>query len=505
MQIQQPDKQPNKQPNLDVEELWRKITSMDRSIKRNPYNHNAYSLKGQYLIQLAKVSGIHEYSSQALDSLTHAVDLETDNTYYLCDRAKLHAYMGNFKMAVRDFMHLGQLCQNQKENDILKDFYVKITLTALGRLSEIREITQSLRAKNQLPADFLDAFDHFRNVTEGRVVSVGNQSTQIQELLDIIRFLQVRIHNNQEVTDAEIQRFKGILTRYNKELQQNTKQLAQVQETLDQSRVKDKATLLKSFQELELTDPKLFYYAQAFYSMVLSLFRFDESLIEDETTQKASDKGFYRNQSLFLDSTNTSIDITINEISESLQRKTQINRARIFKEIRKKFEGEDDFSIMVGKLTLALVLQEGKKTMIKQTSSDKVFPKICFYQKSCIETSLKCNKQAERLIDSERDIPVALATQDVTLLISYILTNSETIITTQEPLDVLIEKAITEDKINRMFVKMGVGGICDRCQGLLQPRNGKKSAKCYDCAKSTQGGVKCSSCKIKKCKPCARL
>jgi len=519
MQSQSQVQQPAQQMNTELKSLKVKLTVCESSIKRDPNDHSAHNLKGKLLLDRARISGNNQDKNEALSSLTRAVDLDRKNAVYLCDRAELYASMGNSEMAVRDFQTINMLRQTQTGQNILDIFHVNSTLDELAKLSSVKETIQSLRAKKELSTEFLDAFDQLTGVTERLAVTVGDHSSQLnahssklndhenqfEELRKMVFFLRDKVLNQEEVTDADLKRIKEALS-------QNKKDIKQMQETIDLSGVKDKAALRQRFKDLEKNDPVLYKYTITFYWTTLNLFQAYRQL---STGKVAADES----GSVLIDGVKEVVkmipgfggiigfftDVIVDKAYGWVQGKKLENKTSIITSIIQKFcPLEDDLSTMIGNLSLVLAAQEGKKIIISQAPLKNTASTASPFQKTRDWISAKCEKKQKELWPAiKTDIHTVQATQDAALMMTYIFVSYETIMAAPEALDVQIDKAFKTDKLNKMFAKMGLAGVCKKCQGWLESREGSMSAHCSECGKSSLGGVKCTPCKIKKCKLCA--
>lgn len=476
-----------------------KIADLDLKILKNPKNHNAYNLKGNYQIDLAKASRNSEYIfKQAEESLTQAVNLSPSNTDYLCDRIELYILIRNFEMAHKDSRILEQLCRDHPGNNISKGFHIKRTQNLLIKLSNVKEEIKSLGDRNKVSQGLLNVITHQTEAIEEVVVANGDNLRKIEELEKNFQLLKTEIGTA-------------------------FKKLDQVETILDETGAKDKAKAIKDLNDLKSISPNAYRYSVAFY---LTLFSLLQAYILLNTGEIASGKssgpaesilGYFKKAAEVGNEFTQGVPIIgaaitmtskmIDKVHEWIKKKELENTTCKVKEIIHELCGlsmNNNLEIMVGRVTF-VVTGHKKKRMIEQTSSNKVSTKPSLLQKFGNRIiAIWEKKQTEWWSAIQKDGPEVEATKDATELMSYMLLNYKTISRTNKPLHAQIDNALNGDKMNSLFIKLGLGEVCKECKRLFQRRNGKKHHECNECRRISQGGLKCPDCKFKKCEVCAR-
>ena len=115
----------------DIEDCLTQIKLCDRTIKRHPDDDNAYFLKSQAFIKLTQATGDRLFNEPALLEFNHANELSPNNPYYLANRAKLYAEMGEYQLAQADLDVLRALPQDE---DIQIKYFVIDTIKDLEKM-----------------------------------------------------------------------------------------------------------------------------------------------------------------------------------------------------------------------------------------------------------------------------------------------------------------------------------------------------------------------------------
>lgn len=188
------------------EEIEKDIKLYDRTLARNPNDHNALSLKAEALVQLSDLVHDESYLKKALDCYNLAVQYapqdEENLGVYLATRAELHVKMRNPEEAVKDILKANEL-----PGGVMEKAFVSYTAKELLRLDSVKSALNQLQSNPRVPGELLSAIGQLTDVTQNLVVVSGVHEERLDKHDSDIRYIfsLIDVLQNKTCTQAELQ------------------------------------------------------------------------------------------------------------------------------------------------------------------------------------------------------------------------------------------------------------------------------------------------------------
>ncbi len=463
-----------------IQDIQNELKFFDNIIVNDDKNADAYHMKGIYLIKLAQQTKDHSYLDKALECYNIAIKLtDSKEALYLVDRSRLYVDMGKTDLALEDIKIVNKLPKSVG----ITEKYIGNAINNIARLEVVQVSVTNLLAAGKIDNELARVLQAHANVTAELVVQVGAYGEKLDKHDDNIHELNHMIEEMHSVvvdlqqgkTDSaqQIATIKADLQketeRLKKQVISNLEQIEKHEVALVDSGAYSKALVKQGFDKLKAEENKeLYAYCQVFYWTTVNLFNAHRSLstglIQGQTKQMSDDML----EQAISAAAGMGIEVAkgipvvgvlmriVEKVANTImdkrkERKFNDKVNKINKIIQAKFTTEDDISINIAQLALAItevrreVILQGKVSPTSQGSN--IVAKLSRAVKNIVEKfKEKLRTVTNAILPTMEELhdPSSFGTQlalkDVVLLTVYLLTNCETVLGKDEPLESLSEQ-----------------------------------------------------------------
>lgn len=452
------------------------IACYDAVLKLDASDTSAAYNKAVTLDRLKK----YEEALSAYDEL-----IKRDRSYILayCNKARILQMLDKDELALECLNIASELAKNPASQHRLDEKYLSNLTQTLDRnrtglikkvaelqheTIEVAKVSSALDASNEKAAKLIKVFEDIKEkkkeLTKQAVDSLDGKSanTQESELVQMSKKMDDLKQQMQEL--LKVQAAQQV-------------QIDKHENALDQGGVFAKAAVKEGFSNLEQEDTRLYIYCKTFYWTTINLFGAYRSLstgliqgnIDSDVTaqedllvqgaQKLTSFGAEIAKGIpFVGGLIGALDGIITDMYTSFKAKRFNNKVTAINTvIQKKFDMEEDISLSLAQLALAIT--QKRKQLILYPNM-KPSPKIDLEQglqwlNGKIESIKGMILPAIDLYDQD-DESVTLALGDVTLMMAFLCANSESVVKSKKSLDIQCAEIIDMGGFEKMIEGVGM-------------------------------------------------
>ena len=212
-------KSTNRAIAAECRKLETELSVLNRSIRNHPDDDKLYYSKAAALKKLASITGNKEKYTETLTSFNKAIEMDSENAFYLIKRAELLITMRRNQEAFNDLQAAVRFAKDilaKPSGDLsIEEMATVNAIRDVAKLDDMNKSIKALVAEGKLDKDMEHLFiDHIRSVESIMVQTLNDTSLHdqlVRMLNDKLSEIQSQIKTNGELTAGQIDTVKAEL------------------------------------------------------------------------------------------------------------------------------------------------------------------------------------------------------------------------------------------------------------------------------------------------------